>query len=65
MHRNLHDRMKAMRADRLSSPSRLTASAHLNSPKLSIAARRLKLSFDRRTGQQNGMGNDSERRLAA
>lgn len=62
---NLHDRMKAMRADRLSSPLRLTASVHRNSPKRSIAVRRLKLGFDRRTDQQNGIGNDNERRLAA
>jgi len=65
MHCNLHDRMKAMRAARLSPPPRLASSAHRNSPKSSIAVRRLELGFDRRTDKQNGIGNGNERRLAA
>jgi hypothetical protein len=65
MYCNLHDRIKAMRAGRLSPLLRWVSSAHRNSPKHSIAVRRLELGFDRRTDQQNGMGNDSERRLAA
>lgn len=66
MHRNLHDRMKAMRADRLSSLLCRVSSARRSSPKRAIAvARLLKLGFDRHTAQQKGIGNDNERRLAA
>jgi hypothetical protein len=65
MHCNLHDRMKAMRVDRLNFPPCSASPAHLNSPKRSIATRRPKLGFDRQTGQLNGIGNDNERRLAA
>lgn len=65
MHCNLHDRMKAIRAGQLSSLLRCVPSAHRDSPKRSIAVRRLELGFDKRTDQQNGIGNDNERRLAA
>lgn len=57
MHRNLHDRMKAMRAGRLNSPTLLPFVRN------SIAfAKRV---VDSEIKLVGGIGNDNERRLAA
>lgn len=55
MHRNLHARMEAMRANWLSSPSHLTPSAHLSSPKRSIVMKQVKLCINTLAGIQGGI----------